>query len=125
MLVPHVILVGAVALWALMRWVRSRVVDTGLRDALDRGTVELVQEQLARAPLPVWCRPGADVRGHFLRLDTGAGACLRLRLYRQAAAGPAATRLINLSFSANRGWVAQLDGPAGGQHLLGWLVEVR
>jgi hypothetical protein len=74
----------------------------------------------------VRCRSGSDVRGPFLCLDTDGGPSLRLRLYRQAATTPRAVeRLVTLSFSRNRGWVAQLDGPGGRQRVAAWTVDVR
>jgi len=109
-----------------------RQVDAELARLVDRATVELVQERLARSPLPVHLRVRHGLRGASVCVEA-QDLWLRLHLYRELprlrggrerAAGT--LMLTGLRFAASRGWEVRLDGsPDAGPILLGWRVEIR
>jgi hypothetical protein len=119
--------VGVLIRWsALPARVRAARVNAELSSVVDRGTAELVGEQLRLGPRAVRVCAGRAMHGPFLDIDVDATR-LHLRLYRDqkppATNAESVARLTGLSHVEGVGWVAVFDGPRGPQRYLGWLVE--
>jgi len=129
-LVTAFIVLGLVAVpvraWDLPGRIRAARVDAGLASVIDRGTAELVEEQLRIEPQLVQVRTGRHMSGPFLDIVLGS-RCVHLRLYHDARTpvpcGQAFARLTHLRRVDEIGWVAEFDGPHGPQQYRGWLVE--
>jgi hypothetical protein len=131
---PEIIVLGIAVGLIASRYIRpprpaARQVDAELARLVDRATVELVQERVARSPLPVRLGVGHGLRGAHLCLQAD-DLWLRLRLYRELPSpvtGAGATaRLAGLRFAESRGWEVRLDGsPYPEPVLLGWRIEIR
>jgi hypothetical protein len=125
--IAALLIVGVVVRWtALPARLRAARVDAELTSVMDRGTAELVGEQLRTGPQPARVSTGRSLHGPFLDIDLDA-THLHLRLYRDAR-GPATdaqsvARLTTLTHVEGIGWVATFDGPQGPERYLGWLVE--
>jgi len=128
----EIVILGLIMTVIARQWLRderppARWMDAELRRLLARGTIELVQERLARVPLPVRVVTGHGLRGSFVCLD-GPDLTVRLRLYHPApvfGAGDATGRLTGLRWAGGRGWVAQVETAGGSWSLLGWHVDIR
>src|SRR5262249_33952746 len=129
-LVTAFIVLGLVAVlvraWDLPGRIRAARVDGGLASVIDRGTAELVEEQLRVEPQLVQVRTGRHMSGPFLDIVLGS-RCVHLRLYHDARTpvprGQAFARLTHLRRVDEIGWVAEFDGPRGPEQYRGWLVE--
>ena len=121
------LLVSVMIRWAsLPARVRAARVNAELTSVMDRGTAELVGEELKAGPRSVRVSTGRRMHGPFLDIDLDA-THLHLRLYRDPI-GPATdaqsvARLTTLKQVVGVGWIAIFDGPRGPERYLGWLVE--
>ncbi len=121
------LLVGVLIRWAgLPARLRAAQVDAELTSVMDRGTAELVGEQLKAGPRAVHVSTGRRLHGPFLDIDLDA-THLHLRLYRDAARpatdAQSVARLTTLKHVDGVGWIAVFEGPRGPERYLGWLVE--
>jgi hypothetical protein len=119
--------VGIIVGWsALPARLRAARLDAELTSVIDRGTAELLGEQLRAGPRPVRVHAGRAIHGPFLDIDLDATR-LHLRLYHEQRApatdAGSVARLMGLTQVEGVGWVAVFDGPGGPQRYLGWLVE--
>ena len=122
-----VVIVGVVVRWtALPARLRAARLNAELTSVMDRGTAELVGEQLRAGPRPARVSTGRSLHGPFLDICVDV-THLHLRLYREAR-GPSTdaesvAHLTTLTQVEGVGWVAVFDGPGGPERYLGWLVE--